>query len=77
MPLEFALEASHDSPIHNPAFMVKNWGNRPAVLTIDGKEIPHGKGFRFGHNKTLDGTDLVVWLKIKGDKKTSFKIQAP
>jgi len=31
----------------------------------------------FLHNKTLEGTDLVVWVKAKGDKKTSFKIQAP
>lgn len=76
-PLEFSLEATHESPIHNPAFVVKNWGNRPAKLTIDGKEIPHGKDFRFGHNKTLEGTDLIVWVKTQGDKKTSFKIQAP
>ena len=76
-PLEFSLEATPDSPIHNPAFVVKNWGNRPAKLTIDGKEIPRGKDFRFGHNKTLEGTDLVVWVKANGNKKTSFKIQAP
>jgi hypothetical protein len=76
-PLEFSLEATHDSPIQNPAFVVKNWGNRPAQLTIDGKEIPRGKDFRFGHNKTLEGTDLIVWVKTQADKKTSFKIQAP
>jgi hypothetical protein len=76
-PLEFSLEATPDAPIHNPAFVVKNWGNRPAALTIDGKEIPRGKDFRFGHNKTLDGTDLIVWVNTKGDKKTSFKIQVP
>ena len=76
-PLEFTLEATPESPIHNPAFVVKNWGNRPASLTMDGKEIPRGKDFRFGRNKTLEGTDLVVWVKTKSDKKTSFKIQAP
>ena len=76
-PLEFSLEATPDSPIHNPAFVVKNWGNRPAKLTMDGKEIPKGKDLRLGHNKTVEGTDLVVWVKTKGDKKTSFKIEAP
>lgn len=74
--LEFSLEATHESPIQNPAFVVKNWGNRPAKLSIDGKAIPLGKDFRFGHNKTIEGTDLVVWMKISGDKKTSFKIEA-
>ena len=76
-PLEFSLEATPDSPIHNPAFVVKNWGSRPAKLTIDGKQIPRGKDLRFGHNKTAEGTDLVVWLKTQGDKKSSFKIEAP
>lgn len=75
-PLEFSLGATPDSPILNPAFVVKNWGNRPVKLTMDGKEIPRGKDFRFGHNKTIEGTDLVVWVKISGDKKTSFKIES-
>jgi hypothetical protein len=73
-PLEFSLEAAPDAPIHNPAFIVKNWGNRPAALTIDGKKIPRGKDFRFGYKKTLEGTDLVVWVKTKSEKKTSFKL---
>jgi hypothetical protein len=76
-PLEFSLDATQGSPIQNPAFVVKNWGNRPATLSIDGKDIPRGKDFRFGHNKTLEGTDLIVWVKTQGEKKTSFKIEAP
>ena len=74
--LEFTLEASHESPIQNPAFVVKNWGKSPAKLSIDGKAIPRGKEFRVGHNKTVEGTDLVVWVKLSGDKKTSFTIEA-
>ena len=75
-PLEITLEASPESPIQNPAFVVKNWGNRPAKLSIDGKAIPRGKDFRFGYNKTLEGTDLVVWVKTSGDKKTSFQLES-
>ncbi|NBR49244.1 LamG domain-containing protein [bacterium] len=75
-PLEFSLEATHESPIHNTAFVVKNWGNRSAKLSMDGKAMPRGKDFRFGHNKTIEGTDLVVWVKISGEKKTSFKIES-
>ena len=74
--LEFTLEASEASPIQNPAFVVKNWGKRACTLAIDGKAIPHGKDFRLGHNKTVEGTDLVVWVKLSGDKKTSFKLDA-
>jgi hypothetical protein len=74
--LEFTLEASEPSPIHNPAFVVKNWGKRPAKLLIDGKPIPRGKDFRSGHTKTVEGTDLVVWVKISADRKTTFKLEA-
>jgi hypothetical protein len=74
--LEFTLEASEASPIQNPAFVVKNWGKSPAKLSIDGRDIPRGKDFRVGHNKTIEGTDLVVWVKTSGDKKTSFKLEA-
>ena len=56
--------------------MVKNWGKRACTLAIDGKAIPHGKDFRVGHNKTVEGTDLVVWVKLSGDKKISFTIEA-
>jgi dienelactone hydrolase len=72
--LEFTLEANGDSPVHNPAFVVKNWGNRPAKLTVNGNKIPRGKDFRFGHHKTIDGTDLVVWVKTWGIQKTIFKL---
>jgi hypothetical protein len=75
--LEFMLEAAPESPIHNPAFIVKNWGKRTGTLAIDGKAIPLGKDFRLGHNKTLEGTDLVVWVKTSGEKKTSFTLEAP
>jgi hypothetical protein len=74
--LEFTLGATADSPIHNPAFVVKNWGRLPVKLMIDGREIPRGKDFRVGYNRTLDGTDLFVWVKIKSDKKTLVKLQA-
>jgi len=70
---DFTLDASEASPIHNPAFVVKNWGKRPVALSIDGKDAPRGKDFRFGHQKTVDGTDLIVWVKKQGTAKTVFK----
>jgi len=72
--LAFTLEASEPPPLHNPAFVVKNWGNRPATLSIDGKEIPRGRDLRFGYHKTLDGTDLVVWAKLSAAKPTAFTL---
>ena len=48
----------------NPAFVVKGWGERPARIRLNGQEIRHREGaVRLGHRRTLDGTDLIVWLR--------------
>jgi hypothetical protein len=60
--IEFELAASEESPVINPAFVIRNWGEADAVLRIDGEVVKHGKNFRFGHNRTLDQTELVVWI---------------
>ena len=61
--LEFALAGNSQSPVLNPAFVVKNWGDANVKLTLRGNEIPRGRDFRYGHRQTLDGTDLIVWIK--------------
>jgi len=75
--LKFTLDANGDSPVVNPGIVVKNWGSRPASLILNGKKIARGKDFRFGHHKTIDGTDLVVWVKTQGTRQTAFKFTAP
>ena len=66
------LRASEDSPVENVALVVKNWGDGGASLSVDGKAVPRGPGFRFGHVRSLDGTDLVVWFKAKAVTPLSF-----
>ena len=61
--LQFTLAADADSPVVNPAFVIKNWGQDPPALKINGENIKRGKSFRFGHRHTLEGSDLIVWLK--------------
>jgi hypothetical protein len=63
--VKFELAAGKDQPIVNPAFVIKNWGEAGAELKIDGKKINRGKDFRFGHNHTLEGSDLIVWVKTE------------
>lgn len=68
--LEFELEADEDfyeikQSIVNPAIVVKGWGKAPVVLEIDGKPVKQGKHFRVGYEDTDEGTDLVMWLKLK------------
>jgi hypothetical protein len=61
--LEMEVAASKDSPIVNPAFVVKNWGDANVELKIDEPAIQHSKNFRYGHQVTTEGIDLTVWIK--------------
>lgn len=72
--LEFELAASERSPVINPAFVIKNWGEAGAELKINGKEIKQGKKFRLGCRRGLEGSDLIVWLRTESMKpiKISF-----
>ncbi len=73
-PLQLTLEASADSPVENPAFVVKNWGNQPVALTVNGVRVPRGKAFRYGYRERLEGTDLVVWLETKAVKPVRISL---
>ena len=73
--LSFALEASTDSPIINPAFVVENWGYRPAEVWVNGNLVPQGKSARYGHIRRVNQYDLVVWLQLDDDRDTEIAIQ--
>ena len=62
-PLVFTLAASEPSPVHNVAIVIDNWGEADAAITIDGRAVPRGPLFRYGHRKTLEGADLIVWIE--------------
>jgi hypothetical protein len=64
-PLELSLDASDTSPVVNPAFLVRDWGDRIPVVKLNGKALANDANCRIGLNHRLDGTDLVVWLKHK------------
>ena len=72
--LVFHILADQEHPAVNPAFVIKNWGDSVAVLKLDGKNVQRGKTFRFGHRHTLEGTDLVVWLKAESTKPMAVSI---
>lgn len=74
--LKFRLEADSDSPVINPAFIVENWGNREAVLQVDGKTVPQGKAFRFGHIRRVNRYDLVVWIQLESDQAVEISLSS-
>jgi hypothetical protein len=72
--LEFKLEASEDSPVVNPAFVIKNWESNSANLSFNGQNIERGDIFRYGIEQKLESTDLVVWIKKESSKPVTIKL---
>jgi hypothetical protein len=66
--LSMELRAKKDSPVVNPAFVIKNWGFRDVELELNGESIARGKNFRFGFRDTLEGTDLIVWIRTESTR---------
>lgn len=74
--LQMILEANSNSPLYDPAIVVKNWGEAQAKLMIDGNPVPWGKDFRCGHVHRLRGTDLVIWLNKKSTHPVRLSLSA-
>jgi hypothetical protein len=60
--LEFTLMGSKDSPVINPAIMIKNWNSGGAKILVNGKETKTGK---IGINHQLDGDNLVIYIPLR------------
>lgn len=76
--ISFNINASDNSPIYDPCFVIKGWGKRgKARIKIDGKIIHPGKNFRQGLIYDTDGTKtLVIWIKFSSADKNSFSIHS-
>jgi hypothetical protein len=73
--LKFSLQANSDSPVVNPAFVIKNWGDHQVRLKLNGKEISQGTDLRIGHIRRINQYDLVVWLKLESTSKVEILME--
>lgn len=72
--LELTLDGSPDSPLVDPAIVVKNWGDANPLLKLDGKRQPWNQHFRFGLVHTLEGTNLVLWMQMQGTSPVRLSV---
>lgn len=63
--LELGLAGSESHPVVNPAFVIADWGDSGLSLKLDGKKPTPGRDFRFGYRRTVEGSDLILWLKAE------------
>jgi hypothetical protein len=66
--LEFTLAASEASPIVNPAFVIEDWGSACVSLEVNGEKMDRGRDFRFGHRRTPESSNLIVWFRNESIK---------
>ncbi|HEX4022662.1 MAG TPA: LamG domain-containing protein [Acidobacteriaceae bacterium] len=72
--LHASFDASANSPLVDPAIVIKNWGDSIPTLKVNGKTVPWGPDRRYGQVNTLEGTNLVVWLKLQSTKSTTLDL---
>ena len=73
--LKIAQRFNHLAVI-GPAFVIDGWGDSAAALAVDGKGIRPGKNLRFGHRADPDGSDLIVWLRLKSARPVEIALSA-
>ncbi|MBW1788404.1 MAG: hypothetical protein JRK53_17580, partial [Deltaproteobacteria bacterium] len=62
--VDIEINASEESPVVNPALVIKNWGAQTPQLNVGGHSISRGKEFRWGIEYTINGqADLIVWIR--------------
>ena len=60
----------------NPALVIKMWDGSDVRLTVDGREIPRGKDFRYGVEYTVTGdADLIVWIRHKSSSPVKVALK--
>lgn len=74
--MSFTLEASDNSPVYNPCFVIKNWGSKDrSLVTMAGKEQTAGPDCRQGLIRDTDGTcTMIVWIKTEATTPVKFEI---
>ncbi|MBA7562548.1 hypothetical protein ES708_04200 [subsurface metagenome] len=74
--ISFTIDATENSPIQNPCFVIDNWNTKnKAILKINGKAVKESKSFRQGI--TLDETGrekLIIWLNIQTSSPVTVEI---
>ena len=73
--IRFFLNGNKESPIVNPAFIIKNWAKSGIRLTVNGVNVNHGTDFRYAVEYDVEGNPtLVIWLKCQAEKQVEFEL---
>ena len=74
-PLSLTIYASKNSPLVNPAFVIKNWINTDAVVKMDGITLKKSIDYQIGYDKTFNGNNLIIWLEMQSESILNLRIE--
>jgi hypothetical protein len=76
--MSFKIDASDESPLVNPCFVIKHWPEKTsAVIKVDGKVLKPGKKIREGFARCHAGHLVkVIWLELSSEKPTTIEISS-
>jgi len=72
--LKCLIAASEDSPIVNIAMVIKNWGEDEVEISLDDKELEPDDDYRVGYVDTLEGTNLIVWIRAQSTESVNVAL---
>ena len=73
---KFTIDASNESPVVNPCFVVKSWeSHKSCRLILNGKTVKTGSDFRQGIVHDTDGKEtLVVWTRLNSERPVEVQL---
>lgn len=72
--LSLELLATPESPLVNASLIFEGWGDAGVEASIDGERLESGTNFRTAYRKTLEGTDLLLWLERSSTEPVRIEI---
>ena len=74
--IEFSINGSNDSPVHNPVIVIKNFNAKSVEVTIDGNSLIEGKDYRYGIEDNIEGSYLILWNILDSTEPIQFNLKS-
>jgi hypothetical protein len=73
--LELIIKASAESPLINPAIIIRNWGTDLSMVKINDALLEQGKKLRQGIRSTALSDDLIIWLELESAEEIKISFE--
>ncbi|MBM3482846.1 MAG: LamG domain-containing protein [Alphaproteobacteria bacterium] len=72
--LRFEFAATAEQPLVNALVVIEGFGDGAANVSVNGQRLEESAGLRLGRRRTIQGTDLIVWLERAATGKVEVRI---